>query len=145
MLSKILILIVILLMTGVALTLSLPEYKTDSPLRKNDVAYTIIQDSLTSPYLMNDLLLISPSPPDAEFALRLGLYHQLQQAITVAKTLQIPTKPYIIKAIDTHREWYIILLGPYASKSQAEQKKLWLQKNQLSATLSMWPTTHSNE
>lgn len=139
---KILLLVIGLLATGVGLTLLLPEYKVDST-NKKAIKYEINQDSLTTPLNMQDLLLVTPTPQDAMYALRLGLFSQLQQATKAAEALQLPALPMIVKAVGTNREWYLLTLGPYASEDQAEQKKLWLQNQQISATLILWSNSDS--
>lgn len=143
--SKLLILIITLLITGVGLTLSLPDYKVESTSRVPDAVYSVVEDSLTSPFPMESFLLVTPTPLDAKFALRLGLYSQLQQATAAANELQVSARTLIVKSTDATREWYLVALGPYTSISEAERKKQWLQKNQISSTLMLWPDKESIE
>ncbi|MBJ7539992.1 SPOR domain-containing protein [Marinomonas transparens] len=136
---KILILVATLLIAGIALTVSLPTFQAPSINKTQAANYLINQDSLSSPLDMKDFLLITPTPSDSTFTLRLGLYSQLQQAVTEAKAINAPSKTVIIKVTDKNREWYLVLLGQYATLSQAEQQRRWLQNNQTSATLMLLP------
>jgi len=139
MLKKLIAFVIVLFITGVALTLSLPEYEIKPTNHTSPTNYTILQSSLRHPLSMEDFLLTASEPLNTAFALRLGLYSQLQHAIAAATEISLPIETSIIKAKDHDRQWYLLLHGMYTSMAKAEQKKLWLQNNQISATLVKLP------
>ncbi|BFM48669.1 hypothetical protein [Marinomonas sp. THO17] len=138
--KKFILVLISLLLVGVMVTLYLPTLPTtNQPITP---AYQLDKESLTKPYPMASFLLITPFPKETKFALRIGLYSELSQAIDKAKLLNAssPTDLVtIIKAIDLQREWYFLLAGPYSTPLLAEQKKQALQNQQISSTLSLWP------
>jgi len=133
------IFLMLALLIGVGLSLSLPKFQSTSMNLSVQESYKINQDSLSSPIPMKDFLLITPIPNDATFTLRLGLYSQLQHAITSVESISLPIETIIIKATDGYREWYLVLQGKYEKQSHAEQQQQWLQNNQIPATLILWP------
>ncbi|GLX80359.1 hypothetical protein tinsulaeT_36990 [Thalassotalea insulae] len=136
---KFLIFFLALIAIGIGLTLSLPKYKVESgnPAAKHQ--YTMDVDTLKTPLPMSRYFLRGPTPPDALFALRLGLYSKVQQATQYAESLSLDTPVIVVKAMDTHRDWYMVFLGPFDTIEAAEEKKDGLQKRQISATLMIWP------
>lgn len=136
---KFILFFITLLIIGIGITLSLPEYKVESgdPVSKH--RYTIDIDTLKTPLPMSSYFLQSTNPPGAMFALRLGLYSKLQQATEYADSLSLDDDVVIVKTTDAHREWHIVFLGPFNTIKDAEVRKHQLQKKQISATLMSWP------
>ncbi|MFT4927209.1 MAG: hypothetical protein ACI8WB_003315 [Phenylobacterium sp.] len=143
MFKKIATLATVLLITGVGLTLYLPTYQPDNAITVDKISYHIDQPSLKKPLSMDDILLSPVGEDEQRYGLRLGLFGQLQQAIYLAeKTIQSKpaTETTIIKATDQQRYWYMVILGPFKTPSQANQQgTLLLQKQQISTTLMRWP------
>ena len=139
--KKILGILVVLLITGVSLTLYLPDYKpsdVQAPTTPK-INYQINQDSLKQPINMSDILLKPPIPPESIFGVRLGLYSQLQQAIDASSGFNTKHDLTIIKAQDNYRQWYLVITGPFDSHTQSTQIQQQLSVNKISATLIQWP------
>lgn len=129
-----------LLITGVSFTLYLPAYEPGNPVTDNRPTYHIEQPTLKKPLLMSDTLLDAFEQNTNGYGLTLGLFGQLQQAIDQGIKYGLKDNPTIVKATDRQRYWYILILGPYMSQAQANQRRLLLQQNMdISTTLIKWP------
>ncbi len=132
----------LLLLAGISLTLYLPDYQPK--VAGDKVNYQIDQDSLKTPLLMADTLLTTFEEQDTQYGLQLGLFSQLQQAITQANKMALAdlsdSDPLIFKATDHQRFWYLLVLGPFDSKNQSTQQSLRLQQsNSIEAKVMRWP------
>jgi cell division protein FtsN len=107
--------------------------------KKPELQYTLVADSLKSPLPMSAYFLRAPTPPDAQYSLRLGLFSKLDQATQFANNLSMKDKTTVVKASDAQRDWYMVLLGPFTSKASATENRQRLQNEQISATLMLWP------
>lgn len=131
----------LLLLTGIGLTIYLPEYKPqNSQSSGSPVSYRIEQSTISQPIDMNDLLLDTDNRENVSYGLQLGLFTQLKQAIQVAESTILLTPVTIIKAEDAQRSWYLLAMGPYGTQKEAETEKLKLPNNmKTSAFLVEWP------
>lgn len=141
MFKKIVGFAVVLLLSGIGLSVYLPDFEPNEGVSLNPVGYQINQPSLKQPLIMSDMLLDSISPANQVYGLQLGLYGQLPQAIAQAQQYHSLTMATtIVKATDQQRYWYLLLLGPYDSQARASSQRLQLrQKQNISATLMQWP------
>ncbi|MCW4628481.1 MULTISPECIES: hypothetical protein [Marinomonas] len=129
----------VLLLVGIGLSLLLPKPQPSSQYLSQQTNYTISQDSLFAPLPMTEFLLITPTPNDVVFTLRLGLYSQLQQAVNAAESMDLSSKAFIVKVVDNNREWYLLLFNQHPTAEKAEQQKRVLENQKISATLMLLP------
>ena len=143
--KSIIALAITLLLTGVGLTLYLPAYEPDAPIDRS-IPYQIDQASLKKPYAINQTLITALAPEQDNYALQLGLFGQLDQAVAKAQKYALSENPTIIKTIDRQRYFYLLLLGPFERKSEANQTLLALmQQRQIAAKLVKWPLSSKDE
>lgn len=136
---NLIITLIALLLTGIVLSLVIPKVaNTNNELT---TPYNINQSSLYTPIPMKKFLLVTPIPSNAKFTLRLGLYSELSMAVETALSITTDNDLFIIKATDSTREWYLLLHGQYESRRKAERDATWLQNNNSSATLMLFPAT----
>lgn len=141
MLKQLTALITVLLITGISLTLYLPDYEPENAIRLAPPNYQISQESLKNPFAMNDTLLNALEQEGSRFGLRLGLFGQLQQAVDQGAKYALTDKPTIFKTTDNQRYWYLLVLGPFPDRFQANHRSLSLAQNQhISSTLMRWPS-----
>ncbi len=135
---KLIFTLVTLILVGVGLSLSLPKL-TPSGQQQGFPSVNIDQKSESSPILIRDFYLTSPLPEDAKFTLQLGMYPQLPQAQSFAKTLPAGNHYRIVKTTDNQRFWYLVLQGSYPSQEQAALAQQDLKANQISSNLKLLP------
>jgi hypothetical protein len=134
MIKKLSVLFVALLLIGVSLTLYLPAFDPSNLVTTNKQSYQINQPSLKKPLLLSETSLKIQMTEDDFYGLQLGMFSQLQQAITMGKKNNQADKLLIVKVKDKKRYWYLLIHGPYTSREATNQ-----QKTNRSATLIRWP------
>ena len=136
--KKLVTLAITLLLAGIGLTLYLPAYEPGQAVDRA-IPYQVDQDSLKTPYPMEATLLSAINPTE-NYALQLGLFGDLEQAISQARKYALSEKPTILKTKDRQRYWFLLLLGPYPTKQMAKDQMLALLKNhQIQSKLAQWP------
>lgn len=133
--------LLVLVASGVALSLYLPGYSSgEGNSRFEKVNYQIITETIRKPLKMDLMLFDTDSQNEHQFGLRLGIYSQLEQAIQVANNNKSLTALTIFKAEDNDNSWYIIAKGPYQQESQAEGQKQQIPSQlELTKTVIVWP------
>ena len=138
--KKVITLAILLITMGVGMTLYLPDFKPQGGGLESPPKYVINQDSLKSPFAMNDMLISFNDTEDTDYGLRFGLFSQLQHAIDRAKKYDIQTTLQVVKTADATRTWYVLLLGPISGKQATENKNLELvEQFGVSADIIRWP------
>lgn len=143
--KKVLTFIFTMLAAGTGLSLYLPPYKAPPPpvLQYTVVESTLIQPPTPSSILLSNLLLEDDATAKS-FAIQLGLYANIDDAIIGANTLatrqlELPQLPAIFKVEDALRQWYILSLGPYITKSESSLQKIKLDTAGIPSQIILWP------
>ncbi len=149
MLKNITLSIIALILSGVGLTLWLPDYDISQRPDNNPAAnWQLNQSSLDSPLPVSlTRLPLQPTQEDA-YAIQLGMFGELQQAINEAGKHPFAQSVTIVKIKDHSRFWYTPLVGPFTQKAAAQDALSEANSNETSVNqatsklpIVRWPLT----
>jgi len=134
MIKSLALLLTLLLLIGVSLTIYLPPFDAGNIVSTTPKSYQLNQASLKEPILISETSLKLEMTDNDYYGLQLGMFSQLNQAITMADNNELVDNSVIIKVKDNSRYWYLLLNGPYPNKDAINQLK-----TNGTATLIRWP------
>lgn len=148
MLKSIGVFLLTLLLSGVGLTLYLPEY---SPAGTTAASFQIIENTLqqaveADTYLASSLVFDSAADKPPPQGLQLGIFGTLLDAQGGARqlslrALSLPLVPSIFKASHDSRIWYVLALGPFTNTVETRNIESLLLDNDVRVQTIYWPTT----
>ena len=146
MIKKLGVLAAILLALGTGATLYLPKYPPAAPAT---ATFQLVEKSLKQPlnpasYQPSSSAFQSDTSSEPQYALQLGIFASLENATTEATQLhargvETPGLPVIFKVKDSSREWYLLVMGPYASQDEAQQQSRKLALQNIPVQFILWP------
>ncbi len=136
---------VLLLATAVGLTLYLPKYEsTDSVIEPFQVNKASLANAVDARQVLPSYALsVDSDDSTLQYALQLGLFGTLETAKSTArqlntKNIDFPKSPTIVKLIDDKRHWYMLSVGPFASKDESESFRQALLMEGVTAQSRLW-------